>query len=98
MRSTASRNPELEARIDEIIDMYPPAAAARRLSEHLVSSACSPAAAGPTCATVTNSTAAGHLIEAAVAYFHATGKRKLLDVMCRYVDHIDAIFGPSQAR
>lgn len=37
---------------------------------------------------------AGHLIEAAVAYFHATGKRKLLDVMCRYADHIDRMFGP----
>jgi len=28
---------------------------------------------------------AGHLIEGAVAYLPATGKRKLLDVMCRYV-------------
>jgi DUF1680 family protein len=37
---------------------------------------------------------AGHLIEGAVAYFHATGKRKFLDIMCRYVDHIDAVFGP----
>jgi DUF1680 family protein len=37
---------------------------------------------------------AGHLMEAAVAYFHATGKRKLLDVMCRYADHIDQMFGP----
>lgn len=37
---------------------------------------------------------AGHLIEAAVAYFHATGKRTLLDVMCRYVDHIGSLFGP----
>jgi DUF1680 family protein len=37
---------------------------------------------------------AGHLIEAAVAYFQATGKRKLLDVMCRYADHIDTVFGP----
>ena len=36
---------------------------------------------------------AGHLIEGAVAYFRATGKRKLLDVMERYVDHIDATFG-----
>jgi DUF1680 family protein len=38
---------------------------------------------------------AGHLMEAAVAYFHATGKRALLDVMCRYADHIDATFGPN---
>ncbi|WP_246617853.1 glycoside hydrolase family 127 protein [Rhizobium populisoli] len=37
---------------------------------------------------------AGHLMEAAVAYFHATKKRRFLDVMCRYADHIDRTFGP----
>lgn len=31
---------------------------------------------------------AGHLAEAAVAYYKATGKRKFLDVICRYVDLI----------
>jgi len=36
---------------------------------------------------------AGHMIEAAVAYYKATGKRKLLDVMCRFADHIDRVFG-----
>ncbi|MDQ0299291.1 DUF1680 family protein [Salibacterium salarium] len=36
---------------------------------------------------------AGHLIEAAVAYFHATGKRKLLDISCRFADKIDDVFG-----
>lgn len=36
---------------------------------------------------------AGHLMEAAVAYAEATGKQKLLDVMCRYADHIDLVFG-----
>ena len=36
---------------------------------------------------------AGHLMEAAVAYYAATGKQKLLDVMCRYANHIDTIFG-----
>lgn len=36
---------------------------------------------------------AGHMIEAAVAYFEATGKRKLLDAMCRFVDHISKVFG-----
>lgn len=35
---------------------------------------------------------AGHLIEAAVAYFRATGKRKLLDVMEKYLDYIRKIF------
>lgn len=43
---------------------------------------------------------AGHLIEAAVAHFHATKKRSLLDVMCRYADHIASVFGtkPGQKR
>jgi len=36
---------------------------------------------------------AGHMIEAAVAYAEATGKRKLLDVACRYADHIGSVFG-----
>lgn len=35
---------------------------------------------------------AGHLMEAAVAYFEATGKRKFLDLMCRYADYIEQIF------
>ena len=39
---------------------------------------------------------AGHMIEAAVAYYQATGKRKLLDVMCRFADHIDSVFGPEE--
>ncbi|MHB9026414.1 MAG: glycoside hydrolase family 127 protein [Armatimonadota bacterium] len=36
---------------------------------------------------------AGHLIEAAVAHFQATGSRKLLDALCRYADYIDTVFG-----
>jgi DUF1680 family protein len=35
---------------------------------------------------------AGHLMEAAVAYYNTTGKRKLLDVAIRFADHIDATF------
>jgi len=43
---------------------------------------------------------AGHMIEAGVAHFQATGKRNLLDVVCHYVDHIASIFGtqPGQKR
>jgi hypothetical protein len=37
---------------------------------------------------------AGHMMEAAVAYFHGTGKRTLLDVVLRLVAHLDATFGP----
>ena len=36
---------------------------------------------------------AGHMLEGAIAYFQATGRRKLLDVMQRYVDHIATVFG-----
>jgi DUF1680 family protein len=36
---------------------------------------------------------AGHLIEAAVAYYRATGKKKFLDIMCRYADYIYTVFG-----
>lgn len=35
---------------------------------------------------------AGHLIEAAVAYYRVTGKRKLLDVAIRLANHIDSTF------
>lgn len=38
----------------------------------------------------------GHLIEAAVAYYNATGKRKLLDVAIRFADHFDSQFGPGK--
>ncbi|WP_433706917.1 glycoside hydrolase family 127 protein [Paenibacillus illinoisensis] len=39
---------------------------------------------------------AGHLIEAAVAYADATGKRKLLDIACRFADLIDKLFGTGE--
>ncbi|MCL6605494.1 MAG: glycoside hydrolase family 127 protein [Paenibacillus sp.] len=41
---------------------------------------------------------AGHFIEAAVAYYEATGKDKLLKIMCRMVDHIDSVFGPEEGK
>ncbi|HHX63607.1 MAG TPA: glycoside hydrolase family 127 protein [Chloroflexi bacterium] len=41
---------------------------------------------------------AGHLIEGAIAYYLATGKRKLLDVMCRYADYIATVFGPGDGQ
>ena len=37
---------------------------------------------------------AGHMLEGAVAYFETTGRRRWLDVMERYVDHIASQFGP----
>jgi len=41
---------------------------------------------------------AGHMMEAAAAYYRATGKRKLLDAMLRLADHIDGVFGPEEGR
>jgi hypothetical protein len=38
----------------------------------------------------------GHLIEAAVAYYNATGKKKLLDVATKFADHFDNNFGPGK--
>jgi len=35
---------------------------------------------------------AGHLTEAAVAYYKATGKDKMLKCMCRYIDYIEKVF------
>ena len=41
---------------------------------------------------------AGHMIEAACAYCQATGKRALLDVATRLVDHIDSVIGPEEGK
>ena len=38
---------------------------------------------------------AGHLLEAAVAHYHATGEESLLDVATALADHIDDVFGPN---
>ncbi|AIQ46722.1 hypothetical protein R70723_13215 [Paenibacillus sp. FSL R7-0273] len=41
---------------------------------------------------------AGHFIEAAVAYYEATGKDKLLNIVRRLVDHIADVFGPEEGK
>ncbi len=41
---------------------------------------------------------AGHLFEAAVAHFMATGERKLIDAACRFADHIDTMFGSEEGK
>ncbi len=41
---------------------------------------------------------AGHLMEAAVAWFRATGKRRFLDIMCCYADYIDSVFGREEGK
>ena len=41
---------------------------------------------------------AGHMLEGAVAYFHTTGRDRMLRVMMRYMDHIAEVFGPEQGQ
>lgn len=41
---------------------------------------------------------AGHMMEAAVAYFKATGKRKLMDAMLRYAQCIDSHLGAEEGK
>lgn len=41
---------------------------------------------------------AGHLFEAAVAHFQATGKRNFLIIATQLADHIDSVFGPAPKR
>jgi DUF1680 family protein len=36
----------------------------------------------------------GHLLEGGIAYFLATGRRRLLDILERYVEHVGKRFGP----
>lgn len=40
----------------------------------------------------------GHLIEGAVAYYQATGKKKLLDAACRYADCVAEHIGPEEGK
>ena len=41
---------------------------------------------------------AGHLMEAAVAYYEGTGKRKFLDCMCKFADLICDTFGTEEGK
>jgi len=40
----------------------------------------------------------GHLIEAALSYYNATGKDKILKLACKFADCLDANFGPEDGK
>ncbi len=91
------RDPEIEALMDEVIDMY------RRLQQP--DGYCSswyirmqPGRRWTNLRDCHELYCAGHMIEAAVAYAQATGKRTFLEVMCRYADHIATVFGPNEGQ
>ncbi|HLO28473.1 MAG TPA: beta-L-arabinofuranosidase domain-containing protein [Anaerolineales bacterium] len=39
---------------------------------------------------------AGHLIQAAIAFKRAVNDERLLKIVCRFIDHIETIFGPGK--
>lgn len=87
-----SPNPELEARVDEIADLY------EKLQDedgyvNAWFQRVQPGRRWTNLRDFHELYCAGHLIEGAVAYFQATGKRKLLDVMTRFADYMITVFG-----
>ena len=89
------RDPQLEARADRIIDLI---AAAQQPDGYINTyyTLVKPKERWRNLAHGHELYCAGHLIEAGVAYYQATGKRKLLDVARRMADHIDRTFGPGK--
>jgi DUF1680 family protein len=89
------RDPDLEARADRIIDLI---AAAQQPDGYLNTyyTLVKPNEKWTNLAHGHEMYCAGHLFEAAVAYFQATGKRKLLDVAIKKADHISQVFGPGK--
>jgi DUF1680 family protein len=91
----AHPDPELERRVDAVVDLI---AAAQQPDGYLniYFTVVAPERRFANLGMWHELYCAGHLIEAAVAHREATGKRKLLDVVRRYADHIDSVFGPGK--
>jgi len=99
-----SPNPALEAYLDSLIDKF---AAAQEDDGYLYTArTIDPAKAPEHCGPERWSNLSvnhelynvGHMYEAAVAYFEATGKRKFLDIALRNADLIDSVFGVEKLR
>lgn len=88
-------NPELEKIADDMIDIIGKAQqASGYLNTYFIIKA--PEAKWTNLTEAHELYTAGHMIEAGVAYFEATGKRKLLDICCRMADDIDNVFGDGE--
>ncbi len=92
-------NAQLETYLDDLIDKF---AAAQEADGYLYTArTIDPANAPEPCGPERWSNLrinhelynVGHMYEAAVAYFEATGKRKFLDIALRNADLIDSVFG-----
>jgi DUF1680 family protein len=93
----SQRNEELEAVIDRLIDLI---AMAQRDDGYLNTyfTVAKPDKRWTDFSHGHELYCAGHLIEAAVAYYEATGKTKLLETLTRYVDYIDSVIGPEEQK
>lgn len=91
------RDPELERQIDEYVDLL---VAAQEPSGYVNSyfQTVEPEKRWTNLRDAHELYCAGHLMEAAVTYHRATGKRKMLDALCRYADHIDSLFGAAEGK
>ena len=85
-------NPEWEAELDEVIDTI---AKSQQADGYLNSyfTLVEPEKRWQNLGMMHELYCAGHLFEAGVAHYQATGKQKLLDVACRFADLIDNTFG-----
>ena len=97
-------NPELEAYLDDLIDMFAAAQeddgylyTARTIDGDEVDEHCGPER-WSNLGVNHELYNVGHMYEAAVAYFEATGKRKFLDVALKNADLIDSVFGEGKLR
>jgi DUF1680 family protein len=98
--SLATRNdPQLDAEVDEVIELL----AAAQHDDGYLNTYFTVVAPGRRWTDLRDAHelyCAGHLIEAGVAHYEATGKARLLEVVRRYADHIAQTFGtgPGQIR
>jgi uncharacterized protein len=88
------RNPELEKKADEWIDKV----AAAQLPDGYLNTyyTLNDLSQRWTDMSMHEDYNGGHMIEAAVAYFDVTGKRKFLDVSIKWANHFDSLFGPNK--
>lgn len=90
-------DPELERRIDGIVEDF----AASQYSDGYINTYFTVVEPGKRWTNVYQMHelyCAGHLLEAAIAYYQATGKRRFLDILTKYVDYIDSVFGPEEGK
>jgi len=87
----------LEGKVDRVIDMI---AGAQQKDGYLniYFTVCEPEKRWRNLRDMHELYCAGHLMEAAVAWLEATGKRTFLDVMRRYADYIDSVFGSEKGK